>query len=246
MSEPGSALVALAAGLAVALALPPARVLRPPGRTAEQPAASLAAERPGWLHRYRLLWSLLAGLGGLTFLGGTPGLVAAVACAVGAWVAVGRVEPSVLRRHRERVAGDLPHVVGLLAAALRSGSAPAEAVRAVCAALPGPAADELTPVAARLAIGADPAQVWAGLAAGSGLAPLGRAMSRAQSTGTPVVRAVERLADELASAGRAATEDRARAVGVRAAVPLGLCLLPAFLVLGIVPLVAGMVGALGL
>ncbi|WP_278257626.1 hypothetical protein [Nocardioides convexus] len=40
----------------------------------------------------------------------------------------------------------------------------------------------------------------------------------------------------LARHARAEVEDRARAVGVRAAVPLGLCLLPSFLVLGIVPL----------
>jgi len=33
-------------------------------------------------------------------------------------------------------------------------------------------------------------------------------------------------------------------VGVRAAVPLGLCLLPAFLLIGIVPVVAGLVADL--
>jgi pilus assembly protein TadC len=61
-----------------------------------------------------------------------------------------------------------------------------------------------------------------------------------------VTRAVERLADELARSARAEVEDRARAVGVKAALPLGLCLLPAFLLLGIAPLVAGLLGALAL
>ena len=59
-----------------------------------------------------------------------------------------------------------------------------------------------------------------------------------------MVEAVERLADDLTGAARATVEDRARAVGVKAAVPLGLCLLPAFVLLGIVPLVAGCVGGL--
>ena len=59
-----------------------------------------------------------------------------------------------------------------------------------------------------------------------------------------MVAAVERLADELARTARADVEDRARAVGVKAAVPLGLCLLPAFLLLGIVPLVAGLMSTL--
>jgi pilus assembly protein TadC len=65
-------------------------------------------------------------------------------------------------------------------------------------------------------------------------------MARAQRSGAPVVAAVERLSDELARRSRAEVEDRARAVGVRAAVPLGVCLLPAFLLLGIVPLVVGL------
>ncbi|THJ01773.1 type II secretion system protein, partial [Nocardioides sp.] len=59
-------------------------------------------------------------------------------------------------------------------------------------------------------------------------------------TGAPVVSAVERLADELARRARGEVEDRARAVGVRAAVPLGVCLLPSFLLLGIVPLAASL------
>ena len=43
---------------------------------------------------------------------------------------------------------------------------------------------------------------------------------------------------------RAEVEDRARRVGVRAAVPLGLCLLPSFVVLGIVPLAAALLADL--
>ena len=65
-------------------------------------------------------------------------------------------------------------------------------------------------------------------------------MARAHRSGAPVVAAVDRLSEELARRARADVEDRARAVGVRAAVPLGVCLLPAFLLLGIVPLVAGL------
>ena len=66
----------------------------------------------------------------------------------------------------------------------------------------------------------------------------------AGAPGSPVVAAVERLADDLAGSARAAVEDRARAVGVKAAVPLGLCLLPSFILIGIVPLVAGLLGSL--
>ncbi|MDF1603628.1 type II secretion system F family protein [Nocardioides sp. YIM 152315] len=136
--------------------------------------------------------------------------------------------------------------MALFAATLRSGAAPPEGVAQVCAALPGPAADRLTGVAARLSLGLDAAEVWASLADEPALAPLGRTLARAHDTGAPVVAAVERLAAELAHAARADQEERARAVGVRAAVPLGLCLLPAFVLIGIVPLVVALMSGLDL
>jgi pilus assembly protein TadC len=133
-----------------------------------------------------------------------------------------------------------------LAAALRSGAAPAAAIGLGCRALPGAAARRLEPVAARLELGTDPRQVWDGVADDEALGPLGRTMARSHASGAPVTEAIERLAEELADRARADVEDRARAVGVRAAVPLGLCFLPAFLLLGIVPLVAGLVSTMGL
>ena len=46
------------------------------------------------------------------------------------------------------------------------------------------------------------------------------------------------------ASSRSEAEARARTVGVRAAAPLGLCLLPAFVLVGVVPLVAGTVASL--
>jgi Flp pilus assembly protein TadB len=137
-------------------------------------------------------------------------------------------------------------VVGLLADALRSGQPPVDALAVVAAALPGPAASRLAVAVPRLRLGVDPLQVWTDLAADQSLGPLGRALARAHRTGAPVVPAVERLADELARSARADVEERARAVGVKAAVPLGLCLLPAFVLVGIVPVVAALLTSLGI
>ena len=148
---------------------------------------------------------------------------------------IGRAEPPGVRRRREAARRDLPHVVGLLAAALRAGPAARRRARRgrrrAARSGRGPAGRVAAPAAARRR----PGRVWAELAADPELGA-----ARAAPWPGPTARgargaAVERLADELARAARAEVEDRARAVGVKAALPLGLCLLPSFLLLGIVP-----------
>ena len=214
-----------------------------PRRTRDVPAQRPAAESDR-LRRYRVLWAALAAIAAATFVGGPAGPVAGLVAAVACWAVIARAEPASVRRRREAVARDLPHVVALLAAALRAGAAPATAIEVVADALPGPAAERLRPVSARLRLGGSPERVWADLAQTPELSVLGRTLGRAHRTGAPVVAAIERLADDLADRSRAEVEDRARAVGVKAAVPLGLCLLPAFVLLGIVPVVAGLLGSL--
>ncbi|MFA6298802.1 MAG: type II secretion system F family protein [Nocardioides sp.] len=238
--------VAVLAGTAVLLAWPPVPVPRAPTPTATGPTATgpVAGDGVDKVPRTRLLLCLMAGVGAALFVGGPGGPAAGVVAAVAAWVVLGRSEPAAVRREREAVQHELPHVVTLLAAALRAGVAPAEAARLVCRALPGPATRRLERTVAHLELGADPGQVWDRLAHEPGLAPLGRALARSQATGASVVAAVDRLSDELAREARGQVEDRARAVGVKAAVPLGLCLLPAFVLIGIVPLVAGLLTTL--
>jgi Flp pilus assembly protein TadB len=230
--------------LAVAMALPTAGRPPPPHPSWDHQPNPTADE--GWLRRWRTLWSLLAGAAALTFLSmPLAALVAAVAVAT-VWVVVGRAESPATRQEREAARRDLPHLVGLLADALAAGQSPTDALALVTGALPGPASDRLAGTVPRLRLGIEPHTVWAALADDPALAPLGRALSRAEATGASVVAAVQRLAEALAEDVRGEVEDRARAVGVKAALPLGLCLLPSFVLLGVVPVVAGMLGTLGL
>lgn len=243
MSQPllGVLLAAVAAGLAVALLhrprLPPPEPPQVPDR---EPG------RADWMTHYRLPLSLLAGVAALAFVGGPLGLLAAPLTAAGCWRAIARAEPAHVRRERDELRRELPHLARLLAAALAAGAAPAEAAQAVADALPGPGGARLSRAAARLRLGADPVAVWHGLADEPALAPLARALARGQASGASVVVSVERLGEELARASRADAEDRARRVGVKAAVPLGVCLLPAFLLIGIVPIVGGLLDSLRL
>jgi len=226
-------------------------LLGPAVRRLAEPAPAARAVLPepddsaGLLRRFRGLWAVLAGGGAAALLGGPLAIPAGAVVAVGVGVLAGRLEPRGARRRREEVRRDLPHVVTLLAAALRSGQGPAEAIELVARALPGAASARLSTVAARLRLGGDAAAIWARLAEDPELGPLGRALGRSHRTGAPVVAAVEGLADELGAQARAEVEDRARAVGVRAAVPLGVCLLPSFLLLGIVPLAVSLADSIG-
>jgi Flp pilus assembly protein TadB len=230
----------VAVAAAVWLAVPAGS--RSPGAATAPPAGGLSSAKRS---SRRWLWALLAGAGAWAFVSGLAGVVAGVVAGSVAWVVLGRAETPAERRRRDRLRAELPHVVGLLAAAVRGGLPPADALALVCVALPGPAADSLGALPPRIALGVDPVEVWRSLGADVALAPLGRTLARSARTGEPVAEALDRLGAELSARGRAETEDAARRVGVRAAVPLGVCLLPSFLLLGIVPVVAGLVAQLG-
>ena len=221
---------AIGAGLAV-LCWWPADV--PP--VARQRAASGLDVRP--------VAALGAGAFAWLFVGGPAGPVVGFLAAASAWWVLARAEAPARRREREEVERTLPHLVDLFASTLRAGAEPVAGLAQVCAALPGPAADRLAPVVDSARWGAAGAEAWRAIADDDELAPLARAMVRSLTSGSSVVQTVERLADELARESLARAEDAARRVGVSAAVPLGVCLLPAFLLLGVVPTVASLCGS---
>ena len=62
-------------------------------------------------------------------------------------------------------------------------------------------------------------------------------LSRAHLTGAPVAPQLWMLADQHRQVARLVATDAARTLGVRSTGPLGLCFLPAFVLIAIVPLV---------
>ncbi|WP_367133318.1 type II secretion system F family protein [Saccharothrix sp. HUAS TT1] len=133
----------------------------------------------------------------------------------------------------------------LLAAALRAGLPVAGAVRAVLPGVPPGPAERLREVVDLLALGADPVHAWARALDHPDTAPLARAARRTARSGAALAGA----AADLAVQARAGVADQAEARAQRAAVlvagPLALCFLPAFLCLGVVPVVIGLVGSVG-
>ncbi len=172
------------------------------------------------------------------FAPGGWGSAAAGVAALVVWRRSRGWEPASARRRRLRVEAELPWIVDLLSAALRAGLGPVEALTRVGEVCHPDVRGELEVPLARLRLGVDPVSVWTDLAGHRELGPLGTTLRRATESGAPVVDALRRLADDLRASRRAALEVRIRRIEVRAAVPLGVCLLPAFVLLAVVPLVA--------
>jgi len=240
MSGPhDSALVAAALAVAAGwLALPPRAGRRPDPRP-DVADAGRPQSAAGGASRLRIVAAAGAALAALLVLPLTTGLPVAGVVALVVWRRSAAWEPAAERRRRARVAADLPHVVDLLAACLAVGAAPGDALRRVVPLLDEPTRSELTVWTDRLRWGTDAVVVWTDLAGHPQLGRLGAALRRSAESGAPVVESLDRLAQDLRDVGRTEVEARVRQVEVRTAVPLGVCLLPAFLLLGVVPLVAG-------
>jgi tight adherence protein B len=164
---------------------------------------------------------------------------------------------------RRRLLADLPLALDLVAACLAAGATVPAALEATADGVGGPLGAELLATARGLRLGAPAGHMTARLmAAGQRppgpLPPLSRRATghRGPGRGQPLAAAAQalgrvetsgaRLADALtsiAARARAQSHDEAigaaRRAGVAAVAPLGLCFLPAFLLLGVVPTILG-------
>lgn len=158
-----------------------------------------------------------------------------------------RLRPATRPRRPSRPdAGDplaVASTLDVFAACLTAGMTVSGAASAAAASAPRTMADALARAANLLALGADPARAWADdETADRHVAALVRLARRSAASGTALAQGVGDLAEQsrldAADAARAACER----AGVLIAAPLGLCFLPAFLCLGIVPVVIGLAG----
>ncbi|WKU46138.1 type II secretion system F family protein [Streptomyces sp. VNUA116] len=194
-----------------------------------------------------------AGAAGFILLGGAAGCAAGLAAAYGMWRwgrrrkkagGVAGAPGQAPVGETGEAAAQLPLAADLMAACLAAGAGPREAAEAVGLSLGGPVGERLARAAAEVRLGGDPATAWGRLGGLPGARGLARCLERAQATGVPAVEPMSRLAARLrAERGRAAGI-RARRAGVLATAPLGLCFLPAFLTVGVVPVVIGLASGL--
>jgi Flp pilus assembly protein TadB len=222
---------ALAAAFASALSLRPHEALS----SAKTPTPTRRMRRPST----PVIAAASAAVLVLALVPGAWAVPAAGVAALGTARSIRRLEPAATRRRRARLEATLPQVVDLLSTCLAAGASPSGAIARVLPVVDGAMGEELSSFVGRLELGADPASVWSSMGTHPQLGPLGRTLRRSAETGSSVADALTGLSAELRAQRRAAMEARARTVEVKAALPLGLCLLPAFVLIGIVPMVAG-------
>ncbi len=214
---------------------------------------------PGAQRRARTLWtpprrsptldpSLLAAaltpVAALVILGWPVGLVIGVLAAPAVHAAAGRLESSASRRRDAAAQRQLPGALDLVTAALEAGRPPGAALSLVADVTPDPLGTDLSSVAHRVVVAGDlPAAVSD---VRGPLLPLARALRRADQSGVPVVDVIAAVARDVRRAQQAAQRESARRVGVRTAAPLGLCFMPAFLLIGIVPTIIAVASNLSL
>jgi pilus assembly protein TadC len=233
------ALLALAAAL---LLWSPRAALRAGRLRALHPAPEPMAVRQVASPDPRRRW-LLAGsaaLAGGLLVGGLTGVAVTALTAVLVERRLRGTAPDDPDQERRALMRDLPGACDLLAVCLSAGVPVGAALAAVGAAVPAPLGPHLRGVAALLRLGAEPRSAWAD--APAELAALGRVLVRAGESGATAAPALHALAADSRAAARAATEAAVQRAGVWVLAPLGLCFLPAFVCLGVVPMVLGIAG----
>ena len=187
---------------------------------------------------------------GLAVLTGHGGWATVLVVATAALAAPGLLAAAGRRRRVAASARELPRVADLLAACLQAGLPLPAAAAEVGRVVDEPTGRRLRRLVVRSAAqGVDNGSALESPGTGRGPDPtdgwwrLERAVVRAAERGAPLADVLAALAADERDRARWAAEEAARKAGVRAVGPLAACFLPAFVLVGVVPVVVGVAGS---
>ncbi len=220
------------------------------GSAAPRPVrdAPPGAAGAGWLAstRGRRTTAALAGGAALFLVPHWWGLffAAGVAAGLDRWFA--RLpDRSTLAGQRE-ASRQLPLALDLMAAALSAGATVDAAVALAARATGPPLGAVLQGVAASLRLGGSSDEAWLLAREDPVLRPVARLAVRSAASGSAMAVACRDLAARSRVAAVAEADVAIKRAGVLAVLPLALCFLPAFVLVGVVPVVVGLLGSLAL
>ena len=159
-----------------------------------------------------------------------------VTSAQGWWASLGRGEPVHWR--------GIALACDLIGVALAAGLPMRVAVREAVPALPDEVASPLRRTLREVELGVDEEAAWRALSDEPGWGPVARDVARSVRSGVSLSGLLTEHARRARAQAHAAELVRARQAGVRGVMPLVLCFLPAFMLLGVVPLFGAFVGEL--
>lgn len=154
----------------------------------------------------------------------------------------GREPDSSSRAARPATVMDVADAMDLLALALESGAAVPVCLDQVAGESDEPVAGHLRQVAAALRWGVEPRAAWADVP--DAWSAAGSALTLADAAGTPPAGHLREASRRLRESEQHRVELAGATVAVRLVVPLGLCFLPAFVLLTVVPVVVALASEL--
>jgi pilus assembly protein TadC len=186
---------------------------------------------------------VLAGFTVVAVLGFPVGIPVAVLVVVLVPRALSRLEPAALRRERARELRDVPLTAELLAAALAAGCPLRDAIAVTVEVLDGRLAARLALALGELRLGGASESAWlpAFASAPESVREVAAVLGEAELRGIAPIPQLRALAERQRRAAATGAAAHAHRVGVWSVGPLGLCFLPAFVLVGVLPLVAAAV-----
>ncbi|MDO5735572.1 MAG: type II secretion system F family protein [Propionibacteriaceae bacterium] len=139
---------------------------------------------------------------------------------------------------------ELADTVELLAVCLSAGAPMRHAVEVVADVAEDATATILAKVSGQLTMGVAEPQAWLELADDDVWGGVARDVARSARSGTSLVEVLHVHADEARLVAQEQALQRARTAGVRSVVPLMACFLPAFVLVGVLPIIAGLLEGL--
>jgi tight adherence protein C len=230
----------LASGATAALIVAVSKGLRPPIVAAGEPGISLVPPPAARSRRRQLppgAWAAVGAIAGLA----APmplGLVCVPVCAAVGYRAPAAIAARLTKRRRALADAEVPQLLDLLAAASSAGLSAPFALARSADAVHGPLGDELRSLVAAVDLGARWRDELRALAERLELPDLRRtvaALTRTETLGASLATSTAELAARVRATRRAAITERARTAPVKMLFPLVFLVLPAFLLLTVVP-----------
>ena len=189
----------------------------------------------------RRLLGLGSGMAVVVWCWGSTPLLALLGPPVGVvvWIASGRLRAPSAKDVTETIHREAPGAFDLIVSCLKAGLPLRGAVETIAGVYTGPLAERFERIRQGISVGMSDAEAWESLRDDEVLSGLARDVARAAQWGTALGDVFDQHSADLRRDYRTDAVARARAVGVKSVVPLSVCYLPAFMLVGVVPVIAG-------